>query len=332
MMKNLLKRVLMLSLAMVMVLSMSTTALAVDTTITFVDANDPATGADRLGISFKPGSVYTTTDLFDNFKGLMPGDTETQEVEIINQAKNADYVRVYMYVKPHDAEKNVPQVEGKDGYVSLEAMQEFLSKLRMTITCAGTTIYDDSPNNVGNLADPTYLGTVDADQKIKLTVSLKVPIELDNTYANRIGEMDWVFYAEGYYYESVTVEKHWDDGGNKYHKRPKSVEVQLYRGDEKYGEPVELNKDNDWKYTWDKLQSDEKGKFTVKELKVPNDYHVSYKTENENDFSYTLKVINSMKLIQTGQLNWPIPVLGSLGVLMLCVGIFLLKRKEQENA
>ena len=36
-------------------------------------------------------------------------------------------------------------------------------------------------------------------------------------------------------------------------------------------------------------------------------------------------------LIQTGQLNWPIPVLGSLGVLMILFGIFMMRRKRKSD-
>ena len=331
-MKNLFKRFLMLSLAMVMVRSMSTTALAADATITFVNANDPTTGAKGLGIDFKPGSVYTTTDLFDNFKNLMPGDTRTQKITISNQAKNCDYVKVYLYVKPH-GEKNEPAVKGQDGYDSLAEMEDFLSQLSMTITCDKKEIYKGSPDKAGALAKPTELGTVAyRGREIEVVVDLTVPKELGNQYADRVGEMDWVFYAEGYCYESVTAEKHWDDGSNKYSKRPSSVKVQLYKGDNKVGDPVELNSKNKWTYTWEELESSGKGEYTVKEVQVPSGYHVSYKKTTDTKGNVIWKITNSMKLIQTGQLNWPIPVLGSLGVLMICIGILLLKRKEQGNA
>lgn len=36
-------------------------------------------------------------------------------------------------------------------------------------------------------------------------------------------------------------------------------------------------------------------------------------------------------LLQTGQLNWPIPVFGGLGVIVLCVGILLLRKKKKND-
>jgi len=41
-------------------------------------------------------------------------------------------------------------------------------------------------------------------------------------------------------------------------------------------------------------------------------------------------ITNTATLIQTGQLNWPILVLGGLGVLMIFCG-FLVMRRKKEN-
>ena len=50
--------------------------------------------------------------------------------------------------------------------------------------------------NVGKLV-VTATGVINSDVEVaKLTVELKVPVELGTAYANRIGEVDWVFVAE----------------------------------------------------------------------------------------------------------------------------------------
>ena len=40
------------------------------------------------------------------------------------------------------------------------------------------------------------LGTFPGRSKTILTVELSVPFELGNEYANRVGEVDWIFTAE----------------------------------------------------------------------------------------------------------------------------------------
>ena len=44
-------------------------------------------------------------------------------------------------------------------------------------------------------------------------------------------------------------------------------------------------------------------------------------------------ITNTATLIQTGQLNWPILVLGGLGALMLFAGaVVIFKKRKPENA
>lgn len=50
-----------------------------------------------------------------------------------------------------------------------------------------------------------------------------------------------------------SVTKVWDDDNNKNNARPDSVEVQLYADGEVCGDPVTLNDDNSWSYTWSNL-------------------------------------------------------------------------------
>ena len=49
----------------------------------------------------------------------------------------------------------------------------------------------------------------------------------------------------------VTVTKVWNDEKNQDGIRPTSVTVQLMEGERAIGEPVVLNADNGWSYTWD---------------------------------------------------------------------------------
>ena len=71
-MKKLFKSGSALLLALVMALSLSVTAFAADSSITFKGLAE--------GFETQPGSEYTETDLFDNFKNVMPGDQLTETI------------------------------------------------------------------------------------------------------------------------------------------------------------------------------------------------------------------------------------------------------------
>lgn len=66
-----------------------------------------------------------------------------------------------------------------------------------------------------------------------------------------------------------TVNKIWNDAGNETN-RPESVEVQLYKDGEAYREPITLNAENDWTYTWYGLS--QYGQYSVVELTQIENY------------------------------------------------------------
>ena len=106
-------------------------------------------------------------------------------------------------------------------------MEDFLSQLTMRIYNGEELIYESSPDEAGALADNVFIGALNPGETSQLRVELDVPAELDNRYANRVGEVDWVFLAEGIEYGKLTVHKVWDDNGDP--ERPDSVSVNLLR-------------------------------------------------------------------------------------------------------
>ncbi len=89
---------------------------------------------------------------------------------------------------------------------------------------------------------------------------------------------------------NITVEKIWDDNNNNDGARPESIQVQLYANDKASGNPVTLNEESNWRYTYKDLSKlDATGKeitYTVKEVEVPTGYEASvdgYKITNKHE-------------------------------------------------
>lgn len=118
------------------------------------------------------------------------------------------------------------------------------------------------------------------------------------------------------------VVKKWIDQDST---RPASVEINLLcDGEVVQGQSVILSSKNSWQATWTGLDS--RLDWSVKEAKVPAGYTASYKYDDGIWY-----VTNTGSLLQTGQLNWPIPVLCGGGFLLMALGILLMKRKEENN-
>lgn len=261
------------SLLLVFVMLMgllSTTSFAADTTVTY-------TGV-KTGFSLGTGSEYTDTDLFHNFKGVMPGDQLTQTIRVKNEARDCDYIKLYIRAEAHD-EQNNPLSQTVSAYgETVATMEEFLSKLHMKVYHESKLIYEASPDELDGLTENVYLGTFRSGQSSTLAVELNVPLDLENRYANRVGEVDWIFTAEAFNTPSgpstskttLTVHKVWNDGDAA--DRPQSVAVTLLRNGQAYEKAV-LDASNQWTHTWGKL--DKRYQWSVTE-EVPEGYTATY--------------------------------------------------------
>lgn len=129
---------------------------------------------------FDPGSRYSVTDLFPNFKDVMPGDTLTQRIFINNPRSNNVKIKVYM--------RALGAHEGSEA---------FLSQLNLNVEKVKNTVLFDAPaHRRSTLAGWTYLGTLYSGGEIELDVTLEVPTSLDNRFKNLVGYLDWEFKIE----------------------------------------------------------------------------------------------------------------------------------------
>ena len=213
------------------------------------------------GFSFAPGSVHSASDLFPNFKNLMPGDVRTQDVFVESLAKDCDYVVLSLRAVVNETAPEVSQ-----------NAREFLSQLTVRIY-HGTKLISESTPQQPNLEGNYPLGAFFYGQKDRLTVELSVPIELGNEFADLLAAVDWTFHAESFNLDQCTVTKVWEDSNAKH--AGDSVTVNLLC-DGAVSRSCSLSSANAWTYTFDQLPAGHV--WTAEETGVPEGYEAQYAT------------------------------------------------------
>ena len=169
-------------------LSMGCAAVAfADSSVTFKDHEE--------AFVFMEGTEWHETDLFANFKGVMPGDELHQTVTVTNEDPDGRTVKIYLRAEAHDEEGN-PLATAVAQDEDVASMADFLAQMDMTVTCDGQVVFSGSPDIEDGLSEYVLLGEFANGQSRTLEVVLNVPADLGNDYAYREGEVDWVFYVE----------------------------------------------------------------------------------------------------------------------------------------
>ena len=216
-MKNGMKKLLSLVMIAAALAALTVPALAADSVVR-------REGTSGLVIE-TVGSGYTDTDLFGSFKNVMPGDELTEDITVKNSVNGFDYVKLYIRAVPHDEQGNpltydeeFENTDGKDKQniegmrdETVATMADFLAQLSMDVylvNADGTkqSIFSASPDKSAQLTDSVLLGTFAKGESAKIQAVLHVPAEqLGNEYANRVGEVDWLFTVEGFNNEKPLI-------------------------------------------------------------------------------------------------------------------------------
>lgn len=141
--------------------------------------------ADAGKFIFAPCSDHSPTDLFVDFKDVMPGDSLTQTVMVRNDAANG--VKVKLYMRALGAH---------------EDSRAFLSKLRLRVEGEGV-LFDAAASETAQLTQWVCLGTLYSGGQADLKVTLDIPVALDNGFQQSVGYLDWEFMAEEYPIEAT---------------------------------------------------------------------------------------------------------------------------------
>lgn len=313
-MKKLMKVFSCMMMVVIMTAMLVTPAFAADTVITYV-------GGER-NFSYDLGSnKLTDSDLFDNFKGMWPGDSATQTVNFKNESDESHFIRLYLKAVSHDASGNEPVA----GVADVALMNEFLAAVDIKVTADSEVIYNGSGDMGETMTNGILLGKFHKGEGTVLNIELSIPLELDNKFAGILGEVDWIFTAEqdNYPDKTLTVNKVW---AGTFDEHPDYVYILLLQ-DGREVDSVKLSYSNNWKYKWENLYGG--SEWTVMEV-VPNGYINSIKTTTDNN-DIKVTVTNTAALVQTGQLNWPVPVMAVLGLTLMMAGYVLVKKERKHE-
>ena len=129
---------------------------------------------------FEPGSKHSVTDLFPNFKDVMPGDSINQRILVKNDVDNKVKVKIYMR-----------------SLGAHEDSVDFLSQMKLTVTLlTDTNLFDATADEKAQLEDWTYLGLLYSGGEAELDVQLDVPVTMGNEFQEQVGFLDWQFKVE----------------------------------------------------------------------------------------------------------------------------------------
>ena len=169
------KKIISLIIVSVVLLTAVFNASAADANVTY--------SGNAKEFVFAPGSQYSPTDLFPEFKDVMPGDSLTQKITVKNASSNG--VKVKIYMRSLGAHEN-----------SADFLSKLSLKVKKSVENDMAYMFDSTADQSAQLTDWVCLGTLSSRGTVNLDVVLDVPVELDNNYKDLIGYLDWEFKIE----------------------------------------------------------------------------------------------------------------------------------------
>ena len=240
---------------------------------------------------YVPGEPVETENGFTITNTLIQGATASIGFTKVVKAYGAPELNDTFTIKVEQVEGDTAPVSPAEKVITLNETgrdasywldeKEFNDCFQFAFDKAGTYVYKLYEAVGSPLAGATYDETV---HRITFTVSPSATEvgKLECSYViekledgKSIGTVDEIELLNEYVWRSISVKKNWEDEDNKYKARPESIQVQLKADGANQGDPVTLNADNSWTYTWEKLLAyDNNGheiQYTVAEITKAED-------------------------------------------------------------
>ena len=267
----------------------------------------------------------------------------------------------YEFIPPYD-EANIDLNNLQDYYLPIHlnyfATSRNLPYTEKTTNKNGDLVFDDLPAGLFLVVPEHDIGNYFAPSPFIINIPQYDPEtnvwEYDVTATPKIESNDVYDTDETPTYMSVV--KLWE--GPMDH--PQSVTIVLLRDFQEY-DKIQLGGSNNWHYRWDGLSK--KHVWSIVEKDVPDGYTASYdsssntvtivntatppdgeettrpsggeddttKPSGDDGGKTTKPVTEEDKLVQTGQLNWPIPVAAISGLLLFSLGWAILNLSKKAN-
>ena len=241
------------------------------TKVTFIDSKE---------FTFAP----ETTDLFANFKRLLPGETRSQTIGVTNASKEA----VEIFLRAED----INQSFANDA-ATLALVNRLLREYATIIVTdeSGKVIYRGPVwglSDPGSMADDISLGGFAAGQGKRLNVQLMLDPQMGNEYQGIMGLIKWVWSAHGAEEPPeppteprdvppgtgtthIQGAKTWKHGSLPVDQRPESLEI-IVKADGKTILTDTVTALDHWKWSFELPQYDAAGKeiaYVVEEAPLP---------------------------------------------------------------
>jgi hypothetical protein len=121
--------------------------------------------------------IPSDTDLFQNFKGVMPGDERTQKIDVGNDSDVS--VKIYLKINP---------VSEQD--------EAFLQQMKLIIEDGEEVLFEEMLDQQGQFSEFILLGQLEPDKEMTIDLTLEIPLSMNNDFMDQEAQVEWIFKVE----------------------------------------------------------------------------------------------------------------------------------------